>query len=279
MTKRFLFSFLWVVILSISAFAQTKSYNLKVGDSYEIESSMDQLFSQMIMGASQDISSKSETSETLEVIGFEQGIYTLKLTTLVISSKAISPMGEQTISSENEGMLSVLKNTSYSFTMDKYGTIGAITDFEGVKEAANSVITSNPMAGAQLAAYLDEETIKENLSNRFAIYDAEGKAEWSITKEVDMNDVPLNITTNYTLNGTSITISGSLKVEGTTTNMGMEVSMKMDGTQNGTFTLDSSTGIPVKAVTKSEISGNASTQGMTIPMTITTDMTTTITKK
>lgn len=279
MTKRFLFSFLWVVILSISAVAQTKSYDLKVGDSYDIESSIDQVISQMIMGTSQDITSKSNSSENLEVINIENGLYTLKLTTLSISTEVNSPMGTQKISSENDGMLSPLKNTSYSFTMDKYGTVGNITDFESIKQAAETAVASNPAAAGQLSSYLDEQTIKENLSNRFAIYNAEGKTEWSISKEVEMNGVPLKISTTYTLNGTGISSKGSLNVEGTTTNMGMEVSMKMDGTQNGSYTLNSSTGMPVKAVTKSEISGNASTQGMTIPMTITTDMTTTITKK
>ena len=59
--------------------------------------------------------------------------------------------------------------------------------------------------------------------------------------------------------------------------MGTNVDLKLEGTQTATYNLDPATGLPTSFETVNDISGNASAQGMQIPMTIRTTTNTTFT--
>ena len=283
MNKRILLSFLWVVIFSAAITAQTK-YNLTIGDSYLIESTMNQVISQMVMGSNQEIENTSTTTEKLEVTGFGGGEYTLTITNLKQLSKVKSPMGIQTIDSEDEttgeGLFAALKNTTYSFTMDEYGKIIDIIGLDELQEKVNANLGNNSMLANQVGALFNTETIRNNLETRFTIYSPTGETSWTKNKEVTMNNLPFKIDTQFELTGdNSVKMSGDLSVAGSVTQMGMVVDMEMSGTQSGTYQLMEKSGMPSSVVSSSNITGSAKTQGMTIPMTITAKNDVTFTKQ
>lgn len=283
MNKRIVLSFLWVVIFSAAITAQTK-YNLTIGDSYLIESTMNQVISQMVMGSNQEIENTSTTTEKLEVTGFGGGEYTLTITNLKQLSKVKSPMGIQTIDSEDEttgeGLFAALKNTTYSFTMDEYGKIIDIIGLDELQEKVNANLGNNSMLANQVGALFNTETIRNNLETRFTIYSPTGETSWTKNKEVTMNNLPFKIDTQFELTGdNSVKMSGDLSVAGSVTQMGMVVDMEMSGTQSGTYQLMEKSGMPSSVVSSSNITGSAKTQGMTIPMTITAKNDATFTKQ
>lgn len=275
--------FIGVVLATTVHAFQVTQYSLKKGDTYTIESNINQSISQLVMGQSQDINSKVHTIEELKVLDVDNDIFTIQMTTLVQKSETVTPYGTTKIDSDDptsaNGMGGVLKDHPYTFTMDKEGTILEIFDLEAIKQSLSEALQDNPMVLNSVLGIFDDDNVRANLENRFTIYPESNNTTWTIEKDITNNGMPVKTTTVYTREGNNIINSEStISVDATTTNMGTPVDLKMSGTQSGVITLDTNSGMPLSATGSSNVSGNASAQGMEIPMTITTEVSTTITK-
>jgi len=270
-----LFSLLWLVSGTSFAF-QVTSFNLNVGDTYLVDVNQTQEISQIFMGTPNTLNTINASNERVEVVAVTDGIYTLTVTTLTQRTEVSSPMMSQVLDSEDattgDGLYAALKESSYSFTMDKTGEILSVDGLDEMIETIRAGLTDNPMVAAQVDGILNEETIVSTLKQRYSFFPANGESEWTEEMVLTMNDMPITMNTTFSYE-TDSTIKGisEITIAATTTQMGANVELDLTGKQTSTFTLNESTGFPTEFVSTSDISGNASTQGMQIPMTIRTN--------
>ncbi|MCG8373168.1 MAG: DUF6263 family protein [Balneolales bacterium] len=270
-------------LLSGTVSAFQNSYTLTVGDNYVLETNQKLTQSLMMMGQSQDIETNTVTIETIEVISFEEGVYTLKNTISSIRAEVTTLMGSQTVSSEDPasdgGILSTLVDKPYTFKMDRYGQILEINDLEELQSAIQQVLSGNPGA-TQIVNAFSEESLKANLNLRFSVYSNSGQKEWVSEKKLEIAGVPTNFSSNYK-NGHegSAEVNSTLSIKTSTVQMGMQVELDLSGSQKTTFTLDNASGIPISINTTGTLDGVSMTMGNNIPTGVLTESTTTITKQ
>lgn len=167
------------------------------------------------------------------------------------------------------GLFPALKNTHYSFIMNKKGEILEINGLDEVKNTLASVLEGNLQASAQIGSLLNEETIKSTLQLRFSYFPNSTQMEWSNESTMTMNSMPVNIQNNFSYkDNTTLKAQRNLSIDATTTQMGTNVELNLTGDQEDVYTLDETSGIPLNVVSVSNMSGNALAAGMTIPMTI-----------
>lgn len=284
--RKFLSTTFIIAITSISLAAfQVNSYNLEVGSSYHIEVDQSQEISQIIMGAPNTITTENASLELLEVENINAvGDYTLRLTVLSQKTVVASPMMSMVEDSENpdmgSGLYVALKNSSYQFEMTKAGEIKNIMGLDEVKASLNEKLSGNPQSAAQIEALFDEDLIRSTLELRFSFFPNAGDTEWSENKTMTMNNMPIEMATNYAYdNDFTISADSDITIDATTVQMGTNVELDLTGTQNATYTLNENTGFPTNFDSVNDITGNASAAGMQIPMTIRTDTKTTFTKQ
>lgn len=276
-------------MMSISfTYAQISSYDLKKGDVFDVNTVMEQNIEQDVMGQSVTIEQIMTTMETLEVMGFSDGLYKIKGTTQKMKIDMTIPMqGNQVMDSEGEGQMDdvtkALVGNDYFFYMDKYGQIER---FEGLDEMSAAIMADlektaiGQMGQAEsMTAFLNEDVIRATLSNLLSIYSPEGKKEWTSTSSAVINSLPTEIVSKRSFDGNNTILSaGELSVSGSTEQMGMTVSAEMSGTVNTIYDLMSN-GMPSKVQVQQDAKGKASAQGMDIPMVVNVKSTSNITKR
>lgn len=276
-------------MMSISfTYAQISSYDLKKGDVFDVNTVMEQNIEQDVMGQSVTIEQIMTTMETLEVMGFSDGLYKIKGTTQKMKIEMTIPMqGNQVMDSEGEGQMDdvtkALVGNEYFFFMDKYGQIER---FEGLDEMSAAIMADlektaiGQMGQAEsMTAFLNEDVIRATLSNLLSIYSPEGKKEWTSTSSAVINSLPTEIVSKRSFDGNNTILSaGELSVSGSTEQMGMTVSAEMSGTVNTIYDLMSN-GMPSKVQVQQDAKGKASAQGMDIPMVVNVKSTSNITKR
>lgn len=276
-------------MMSISlTYAQISSYDLKKGDVFDVNTVMEQNIEQDVMGQSVTIEQIMTTMETLEVMGFSDGLYKIKGTTQKMKIDMTIPMqGNQVMDSEGEGQMDdvtkALVGNEYFFFMDKYGQIER---FEGLDEMSAAIMADlektaiGQMGQAEsMTAFLNEDVIRATLSNLLSIYSPEGKKEWTSTSSAVINSLPTEIVSKRSFDGNNTILSaGELSVSGSTEQMGMTVSAEMSGTVNTIYDLMSN-GMPSKVQVQQDAKGKASAQGMDIPMVVNVKSTSNITKR
>lgn len=278
-----------VMLFSItSVYAQIKSFDLKKGDVFVVETIMDQEIEQDIMGQSQNITQKITTVESMEVLEVNAGTFKFKGTTERINIEVTAPMQGTTImNSEGEGEMDgpakALVGKEYFFYMSKYGVI---EKFEGIDEMAAAIkadmdktILGQMGQSEAMAGFLNEETISTSLGNLFSIYSSDGSKEWEYKNSAVVNNLPSEIVAMRSYDGNATIMSqGTMTVKGTTTQMGMEVSTDMAGTIETIYDLMDN-GMPSKVQVKQEVKGMASTQGIEIPIVIKVKSTSNVTMR
>ncbi|MCR9133579.1 MAG: DUF6263 family protein [bacterium] len=278
-----LFSLFTIIALcSITLTAQVRSFTLETGSTFTVNVDQSQEISQIIMGNPNTITTSNQTAEQIDVLSKADGIYTLKVTTLSQKTEVQSPMMNMTMDSEDpesdNGLYAAIKGTSYTFTMSESGEIIEVMGLDDLVEIVSSKVESNPQMQAQINGTFNEEVIRTGLRQRFSFYSGDDASEWTRNEDSNMNNMPVEITTTYSYaNDTTIEANSDINIEATTVQMGTNVDLKLEGTQKATYNLDATTGLPTSFESVNDISGNASAQGMQIPMTIRTTTNTTFT--
>ncbi|MBO6794558.1 MAG: hypothetical protein JJ895_11650 [Balneolaceae bacterium] len=275
--------FIFLTLFSITLTAQVRSYNLETGAVFTVSVDQSQEISQIIMGNPNTINTSNTATEQIEVLGqTDDGLYNIKVTTLTQKTEMKSPMMNMTMDSEDastgNGLFAAIKGSSYTFTMSATGDIKEINGLDEIIEKVNAKVEDNPQLKAQIDAIFGEETIRTSLRQRFSIYNNDSANEWTRNEDSNINNMPVEMTTTYSYqDDTTIGAESDIKIDATTVQMGMNVDMQLEGTQQATYKLNAATGIPTTFESVNDISGNAQTQGMQIPMTIKTVTKTTFT--
>jgi hypothetical protein len=272
------------VLFTALNIATAQQYDFKNGDSYTLTTSVDQVITQMMMGQEMEITNQVETVETYEVSAVENGVFTIKVTSISNKTTAGGPQGTITMSSEGTSIsdltMKAITGVEFSFKMNPSGKILEVIGTESAQAHIKKTLEGTPMAQsiAQISAAYNEESLTSNLDTKFNIYPESPSDEWTKEKTLNLNNMPVSISADYTLSGNEITANGKLTVSGKGVFNGMQLDMDMEGIQNGTFIINTDTGAVLSSETETEMTGSVSAQGMSIPMAISSTTKTTMTK-
>lgn len=253
---------------------QVNGYNFTKGDTFTSNSVVDQVITQSVMGQSMEIKQITTTSEKIEVLGVSGDSFTLSLTNLSTKLEVNSPQGSQTIDSEgngpSDGLYKALKGMSYQFTLSKNGTVSNITGLDAVRDSLTKELTGTPLAAAlgQVLASFSDKSIQSSLENRFSIFAEDGSEQWTTSREMTINNMPVSTDSEYLYASDDvIMVNSQLSIKGKIVAMGTEMDADLSGTQESMMTLDS-TGICTLLEVTSTIDGSVNAQGLTVPISV-----------
>ena len=273
------------VTISLSAQKPTK-YSLKVGDKFEFTSVADQSLVQTVMNQEQATDQEITAKEEIEVMAFENGVYTMKSTNLMQVFDMSSPMGGQTIHSDSAGLnnlpFRIMKGTSYTFSMKETGEVTSVMGLEELRSSmkeklAGTIYEAN---ADQITGVYEEKTLMNQLNVTYFIYPENSVNEWTNSYSTVVNNIPVDFTTKlYWDDEDTIFGVADVKLEGDIEMQGMSIQMNLGGGQKAIIDVDPATGMPTKIQSIQDMDGEMMASGMTVPMTMNTEVTTTISKK
>lgn len=265
---------------------QSNQYNFEVGDTYVANSTIEQETSQMVMGTEQSQSSQTTSTETYEIIEATDDTYTIRNTINKMRTETQSQMGNQVLDSEGDSPsdlgLKAMSGKSFTFTIDRHGNILGFGGLEEVRAAVEKELegTSVAVQASQFAQTYTEESLRNSIAGVFSIYPDEPADEWTKNRNMVRAGAPTDIAVTYSWkDDETIDVSAEVTVDGEMNQGGMQMNINLSGNQTGTLTIDPETGMVKEAINNGDMTGIVSTQGMEIPMTITTTVTNTITKQ
>ena len=113
-----------------------------------------------------------------------------------------------------------------------------------------------------------------------AIYGESNSSSWTVKTASVVNNIPVELENSYSWDDDkTILAEANIDISGTMEAMGTTVKTAMKGDQQTIIDLDVKTGMPSKIQAIQTLEGNIEAQGMTIPMNIVSETTTTIVKK
>ena len=278
---------LLAMLLAVStAFAQVKSYDLSVGDKYEVNQETNITMDIEAMGSSMQTVQKVITKDMLEVIAANSAGYEFKYTTMNRKIVMTLPMaGEQTMDSDGTGPMDAafkaMINRSITFTMDKYGRIKEFKGLKDAKKAMKDDLAGTAMAAQadQLTAIYSESVLKSLLQGQLDFYAGDDSKEWNKNFSTVMNELPVDLEVKMWYDtDNSILADGKMLIKGEVNQMGAQMSTDLKGTQNSNYDL-ASNGMPTQIQTKQEAEGSMTAQGMELPVKMSTMTKVTFTKK
>ncbi|MFV1885295.1 MAG: DUF6263 family protein [Balneola sp.] len=280
--KKLILSPLFLLMLFSITVAQ--QYDFKKGDSYTVTTSVDQIITQMMMGQEMEITNQVETVEKYEISSVENGIFTIKVTSLSNKTTAGSPQGTVTMSSDGTSTtdltMKAITGVEFSFKMDRSGRVLEVIGTEAAQAHVKNTLEGTPLAQSisQISSAYTEENLTSNLDTKFNIYPESPASEWTKEKNLTLNNMPVSLTSDYSLSGNEITTDGTLIISGKGAFNGMQLDMDMEGTQKGSYIINNESGAILSSESETEMNGSVSTQGITIPMYITSTTKTTMAK-
>ncbi|WP_268123509.1 DUF6263 family protein [Roseivirga pacifica] len=261
-------------------------YNFKKGEKYELNVIMAQSITQSVMGQEMLTKMNMETTELLEVVDVSGDVFTIKVTGKRRFLKMNMPngMGETIMNSEGSEAIdkpfSIMVNKSYSMKMNRQGKVLELIGVDEMVEAMEKELAGTQFAAqsGELLAIYSEDNLKTTMNTQFEIYPEDGKREWGIHNVTVVSNIPVDVSMDMSFkDDQTIYGEGTISMDGDISAMGMNMKAKMNGTQQSIFDL-ASNGVPTKAQTIQEVSGNLDAMGQKIPMTINTEATTTYVK-
>lgn len=261
-------------------------YTLEKGDVFTMTTVAKQDIQQEAMGQSITTEQTISNTDELEVTGVNGDVYTIKITAIRRAASVQSPMGPTEIDSDMEGDMHtpfrILSGKSYSVEMNNMGKVLRVIGVEEMKKTMTQEMTDAGMGAAadQMLIGYSSEMLKSGLNTQLAFYEGNNGSEWTSKVSSVINNLPVELENSYKWDG-DVTILAEAKVDmnGTIEAMGASVKTAMKGDQQTIIDLDAKSGMPTKIQTIQAVDGNLETQGMTIPMTIVSETTTTIVKK
>ncbi|PZP51430.1 MAG: hypothetical protein DI598_03260 [Pseudopedobacter saltans] len=179
----------------------------------------------------------------------------------------------------NNESLKKMTNKPFDFLLDKNGTVIKVTGFDSLLASFGP---NNPAAN-----FLNEDAIKSLMDQNFSFYPNKSVGvgdSWTKTSTI-FNSVKLNTNTTYTLekvenNLAYIKLSATAVTEGTQKMSinGMEVALRLKGTQTGEIVVDMQTGLFTTSTTQQNLQGAISAMGQEIPVNIKSDLSSTFKK-
>lgn len=277
-----------VLMMTISlAYAQKPTgYTLKKGDVFTMATVVKQDIQQEVMGQSMTTDQTISNTDELEVTAVDGDVYTIKVTGIKRMISLQSPMGSTEMDSDKEGdehaALRVMSGKTYSIEMNSLGKVLKVLGVEDMKSAMKKEMTDAGLGEAvdQLLASYNTELLKNTMEGQLGIYDGSNASEWIVKTSSVVNNIPVELENTFRWDDNkTILAEAKMDINGTMEAMGTEVKTAMSGDQQTIIDLDIKTGMPSKIQSIQTVEGNIEAQGMTIPMNIVSETTTTIVKK
>lgn len=276
-----------LLLASVAAGAQnvSKKVSLAKGQQYEQVSLVNMNISQEMMGQVMEMKMESTTNNVVEVKEATDNSYlvanTLKRMVMNMSGiqevKFDSDKKEDMDSQMGEALKDRIGKTS-ELVLNSNGIITEVKN-KPTKEAAAA---SGNMMGNMLGQDVGEEKEGTNFS-ALANLPAKGvKVGESWSDSVVDNDT--KVYTTYTLkevkgNDGIVSMSGNMNVNKDMEQQGMTLQVSMQGTILGEYIFDVATGIIKSKKANTKATGTVEAMGQSIPMTVDTTITSTISKK
>ena len=261
-------------------------YNLKNGDKFSVTKVNKVTTIQEAMGQTIETKEEDTNMEELEVIAVNGDVYTIKVTSIRKIINISSPMMSQVVDTEQAGPQNApfkkMIGKSFSFKMDKKGQVLELLGLDNMKAAMRKEMMAGqfPEATEDLLSVYEYNTVKNKLEDQFAIYNNGAGGTWSKKSTVVTSSVPVEVTTNYRWDNDKTILAQADMVVNSSVNMGgMDIKFALSGDQKTIIDLDPSNGLPSKTQVIQELKGSMNAQNTDIPMTATTETTTTVVKK
>ncbi|GAB5525749.1 MAG: hypothetical protein Roseis2KO_36210 [Roseivirga sp.] len=271
-----------LVVATLSA-QKPKSYNLKVGQEFTLNVLVESYSEQDIMGQKQVINQNVNNVDKYEVVSKDADGYRLKVTGLRRKVLMSGMAGDIDMDSAEEGeehlAMRALTGKVYFMNISKYGKVMQIDDFAAYKEEIKTGFEGTSLAGQgdQVLASVTEENAQTTFESFFYIYSPTGEKNWQNEYTMTLNALPVNISLDYSRPAANqVVANGKLELSGDIDLQGMTMQAELSGTQVTTFELDKKTGLSNKVEISQTLSGDIKMQSITVPMTVETKSTATI---
>ncbi|MBO3700020.1 DUF6263 family protein [Roseivirga sp. E12] len=276
-----------LMISTIGAYAQKPTgYNLKKGDVFIMTANIKQDIEQEVQGQSLSTDQTLINSDRLEVLAVNGDVYTIKITGIRRAVNLRSPMGSTDMDSDKDDAanmpLRIMNGKSYTVEMNRLGKVLNVAGGSEMREAMKSEFSNAGMGAIadQMLASLTDDLLMNSMTSQMGIYDEVKGDNWTVATASVVNNIPVELVNNFRWDDDkTILAEAKIDMNGTMETMGTQVKSAMAGDQQTIIDLDVATGMPTKVQAVQTVKGNIEAQGLTIPMTIVSETTTTIVKQ
>ena len=274
--RRKLFAGLFFMLGLTAVSAQINlSFNPEKGAKYEYQTEMIQNIKQSVMGQEIPVEMEVNMSYLMEIKDKTPQETHVQLTYQDIVYVISNPMMNMRYDSENPAVRNLI-NKSFLMVVAPDGSVKSVTEIDNVAESPTNTSGANWQVDAQVVAQLNQQfsgdAVKDMLEQSFKMYPANAVRagdSWNMDNTTTINNMNTSVKTKYTLKE----ISGNIATVAIESDMVMTVGAGMEGTiagtQTGTMTIDTRTGLPVTSDIAQNIAGLVKAQGMDVQVQLT----------
>ena len=300
--KKLLTAVFLLFAFSVSFAEKPIQLRLEKGKTYTQVSNINSKVSQFVQGMSMDIEMNIASTTNFKVLDVKDSLIFTEVTLSNMKMAVKSPMGVQEFSSDTPNatdpssmLMQELTKNPFKVTLTQSGRVVEIDANTAIEKAVNSVSTlsddQRKMVKGQFSEQFGDATIKQNLENIFAYYPPKNvKGEkWNSNQRMkSMVEVGIqneNEVTDVTNESVTIKYVGEMASPETnepTMLNGMSAKYAINGTSEGTVTIDVKTGWIIKNNLVQNLKGNIDfmpnaqmPNGMQVPITATNTVTVT----
>ena len=284
--KRIAFAVLFLVSGLTIVPAQVKlSFNPEKGKKYEYQTEMIQNIKQNLMGQEVPVEMEMSTKYLMEIVDKTAQETTVQFTYKEMAYIVSSPMMKMGYDSKNpvenpsdidqmlSKMFGKMIGQSVVVVIAPDGSVKSVTGMDAIGESMTNAIADGGQIVAQLGAQMKQQfndaSMKNMFEQSFKSYPNNPVRvgdSWNIESTTMMNNMNTGLKTKYTLKSVSrnvatIAVAGEMEIS---PGAGMEG--KITGTQTGTTSVDTKSGLTVTGDLSQNMKGTIRAQGVDIQM-------------
>lgn len=286
MRKSIMLAVSLLITISVVQAQKPSGYNLKKGDKFSLTRINSVTTIQEAMGQSIETKQIETTIEDLEVTESTGDAFIIQVNTgrrkINISSPMMSQVMDSDLAGDQNKPFKMMTGKPFSFKMNKKGQILEVIGLDNMKAAMRKEMMSSAFAEAtdDLLSVYAESAVKSILEAQFTFYNTGSGDTWTQKSSVVATNIPIELTNNLSWdNDKTILSQADIKLNSSTNLGGLDMKFVLAGDQKAIIDLDQKSGFPLKVQVLQELKGSMQAQGQDIPMTMTTETTTTIVKK
>lgn len=252
-------------------------FNFQKGSKYKYVVKNSQMIKESIMGQSMEVNQDMDMTSSYEVSAAEGDNKKLTVTYDKIAMKQKNAMAGMDMNYDSDDkehsnpMLSTLGDMlhkPFSMTVTDKGEVVAVDGFDKLMPASGKAIMS-------------DSAIRDMMQQAFYIYPQKPVKPgdtWTNSYAMSLQVMKMKTENNFKLvsvnNGIAhVEMNSTISTAPGTGGPEMkDVKMELNGTQTGSMDIDINTGMLISSKLKQQITGNIETQGMKMPMSISTDV-------
>ena len=294
--KRIVFVTLFLMSGLTIGSAQVKlSFNPEKGKKYEYQTVAIQNIKQNVMGQEIPVEVEMSTKYLMEIKDKTSQEITVQFTYHEMAYIVSSPMMKMGYDSKNPvenptdidkmlgKMFEKMIGQSVMVVIAPDGSVKSLSGMDAIGESMISAISADgqmiAQLGAQMKQQFNDNAMKSSFEQMFKIYPGNAVKvgeSWTVENTTVINNMNTGLKTKYTLKSVSkniatIAVAGEIEM-----NPGAGMEGKLTGTQTGTMTVDTQTGVSVTGDVSQNMKGAFKVQGMDMQMELTSKTKTSI---